>query len=117
MEKAPANQQDEYGDWMIVTQCKLMNRAQDKLTGSFVSQIDESSQTPYDKTLPRVAKVDRAEGKRKAPQIRAAWSPREECKNTLSYHNKTVDGKGSNRSGSHSNPRQKAKVTLEIKKA
>nr|POE91254.1 hypothetical protein CFP56_34576 [Quercus suber] len=117
VEKAPANQQDEYGDWMIVTRRKLMNMAQDKLTGSFVSQIDESSQTPYDKTLPRAGKVDRAEGKRKAPQIRAARSPREESKNTLSYHNKTVDGKGSNRNGSHSNPRQKAKVTLEIKRA
>lgn len=35
----------------------------------------------------------------------------------MSYHNKTVDGKGSNRNGSCANPRQKAKVTVGNQKS
>ena len=112
MEKAPTSQQDEYREWMIVTWLKQMNRTHDKLNGPSRSQIDESSQMLYEKTLPRAGEVDRAAGKRKAPQIQAARSPREESKNTLSYHNKIVDGKGLNRNGSRANPRQKAKVTV-----
>ena len=69
MEKAPASQQDEYREWMIVTWLKQMNRTHDKLNGPSRSQIDESSQMLYEKTLPRAGEVDRAAGKRKAPHF------------------------------------------------
>ena len=116
MERALASQRVEYGERMIVTQHKPMNRARDKLNGSIVSQTSESSQTSYDKTLLRVGEVDRAVGKRKEPQIQASRSLREESKNTMSHHNMTVDGKGPNTNGARANPRQKAKVTIRNQK-
>ena len=107
MKKAPANQQDEYGDWMIVTRRKPMNRARDKLNGLSGSQTDESSQMPYEKTLPRAGEVDRAVGKRKVPLFQIEKSHREESKNTPSYQNKIADGRGTNRNGACANPRKK----------
>ena len=116
VERALASQRVEYGERMIVTQHKPMNRARDKLNGSIVSQTSESSQTSYDKTLLRVGEVDKVVGKRKEPQIQASRSLREESKNTMSHHNMTVDGKGPNTNGAHANPRQKAKVTIRNQK-
>ena len=102
---------------MIMTRRKPMNRARDKLNGSSGSQTDESSQMPYEKTLHRAGEVDSAAGKRKAPHIQVDRSHREESKSTSSYHNKTVDEKGTNRNGARANPKQKAKVTVGNQKS
>ena len=112
VEKAPASQQDKYGDWMIVTQRKPMNRARDKLNGPSGSQTNESSHMPYEKTLPRAREVDRAAGKRKAPHFQIERSQKEESKNTLSYQKKIANGRGTNRNGARANPRQKDKTTV-----
>ena len=72
---------------------------------------------PYEKTLHKAGEVDRAAGKRKAPHIQVDRSHREESKSTSSDHNKTVDGKGTNRNGAHANPKQKAKVTAGNQKS
>ena len=78
MEKAPTSQLDEYGDWMIVTRRKSVHKARDKLKGPSGSQTGESSQMPYDKTLPRTGEIDKAAGKRKAPHFQT-----EKCLRTL----------------------------------
>lgn len=117
VEKVPANQQDGYGDWMIVTQHKPMNRDRDKLNGASVSQADKPSQTSYEKTLPRAGDVDRTAGKRKAPLIQVNRSHKEDSKSTLSYHYKTVDGKGTNRNGTRAKPKQNDKASVGKQKS
>lgn len=66
--------------------------------------------------MPRAVEVDRAGGKRKAPQIQATITHRGESKTTLSYHNKSIDGKGPNRNRLRANHRQKAKVIVGTQK-
>ena len=112
VEETVASQQDEYGNWMIVTRRKPFSKNRDKLSGSSGSQADESSHLLVEKTLHRAGENDRVAGKRKAPVLQGDRSHREEFKSSLSHHNKTIDRKGTVRNGSRASSKQKTKVTV-----
>ena len=98
VEETAASQQDEYGEWMIVTRRKSHNKTRDKQSGASGSQTD-------DKTVHRAEDTDRTAGKRKAPVLQGDRPHREEFTSSPSHHNKTFDRKSTARNGSRVSPK------------
>ena len=91
---------------MIVTHRKPACNARDKLKDPSGSQTDESSQLPYDKTLPRAGEIDRVAMKRKEPHFQTEKSPKDVTRLALSYQKKTTNGRSTNRNGAHAKARK-----------
>nr|POE64359.1 uncharacterized protein CFP56_12408 [Quercus suber] len=53
-EKTSVCQQEVYGDWILVTQCKPLNRAREKPNDSSSSEMGKFSDTSYDRSLSSV---------------------------------------------------------------
>nr|POE80335.1 hypothetical protein CFP56_14098 [Quercus suber] len=98
---------------MIVTRRKPMTKACDKPSKVSLSQFDESFKSLFEKTSLRAVELERATGKRKAPQSQTAMTSREEGRTNQSHQGKSVDGNNSKRSGSRVNQNQKTKVAIE----
>nr|POF03716.1 uncharacterized protein CFP56_06636 [Quercus suber] len=67
VEKNLRSQQDDFGEWMLVTQRKPFNKGREKLNGASGSQMGESSNSAYDKYGTSSSDSGRVAVKRKAP--------------------------------------------------
>ena len=76
--------QEDYGEWMVMARCKLMNKARGKQSNPDLSQSDESFQAKSDRPLLRTEEQSKAVGKRKVTHSQPTMSYREESKASLS---------------------------------